>query len=65
MDKCPFRLDIEFEYGETKQGTNVVTKQKELYPDCYKDRCACYKYDVSKGGWYCVQVEGLDRSNDE
>lgn len=60
---CPFRLNIEYEYDKIGDAV-VVSKQKEVYPECYGENCHYYKWDVDKG-YYCTQANRLVIDDEE
>lgn len=59
MKKCPFLRVIENEYIDV-DGIITLGSQTEDYHDCYEEECMCYRYDISKGGFYCAKVDNLD-----
>lgn len=51
--KCPFRVDISWQYKQIGEGTYVQTRQKEDYPECIEAECPFY--DVF--GCFCKRAE--------
>ena len=66
--KCPFRLNKINVYTdlECSNGTKITVLDGvvEDYPECYEHECACYRWDVSMGGYYCAQVKVMDDNLD-
>ena len=64
--RCPFRLNKVNMYTdmETVNGTvTVLESVVEEYPECYED-CACRRWSVDKGGYYCAQAALIDDNLD-
>lgn len=64
--KCPFRVIKEYEYADDL-GTDthrvvVLNREIEEFAECYKEECPNWKWDISKGGYYCAQANILDDS---
>lgn len=63
--KCPFRLNIEYEYGDLdNKGIIAVIEQREVFPDCYENDCPCWKYD-HPDGYHCLKADAFEGIDEE